>query len=89
MNAVLKLMPQPAAKPDCSPAKHIPLTPVEAAALLKMDDRTLIRWARVGYAPAHPMGEGHRRMWRFFEDELLSWIAAQSNERTAVLRVAA
>jgi hypothetical protein len=89
MNEKLKLMPQPAAKLDCPPAKRNPLTPVEAAALLHMDHRTLIRWARVGYTPAHPLGEGHRRMWRFFEDELLAWVKSQSNERTSVLRVAA
>jgi hypothetical protein len=29
--------------------------------------------------PAHPLGEGRRRMWRFFEDELLAWVESQSN----------
>ena len=75
----LKLIPQPAIPPDCTPAKRKLLTAVEAALLLQMDDQTLIRWARVGYAPAHPLGEGRRRMWRFFEDELLVWVGSQSN----------
>ena len=50
------------------------LTPAEAAELLQMDARTLVKWARQGYVPSHPLGEGKRRLWRFFEDELLSWV---------------
>ena len=45
----------------------------EAAALIRMDSRTLIRWARLGHVPAHPLGEGKRRLWRFIEAELLEW----------------
>jgi hypothetical protein len=89
MNEVLKLIPQPAMPPDCTPAKRKLLTAVEAALLLHMDHRTLIRWARVGYVPAHPLGEGHRRLWRFFEDELLVWVGSQSNGREDHLRRAA
>ena len=85
----LKLIPQPAIPPDCTPAKRKLLTAVEAALLLQMDDQTLIRWARAGYVPAHPMGEGRRRMWRFFEDELLVWVGSQSNRREDHLRRAA
>ncbi len=50
------------------------LTPDEAAALLQMDVRTLVKWARDGYVPSHPLGEGKRRLWRFFENELLKWV---------------
>ncbi len=53
------------------------LNPDEAAALLQMDARTLVKWARQGYVPSHPLGEGKRRLWRFFEDELLRWVNAQ------------
>ena len=53
------------------------MTPDEAAALLNMEARTLVKWARKGYVPAHPLGEGRRRLWRFFEDELVKWIAGQ------------
>ena len=88
-NEVLKLMPQPAIGSDCPPAKRTLLTAVEAALLIHMDHRTLIRWARVGYVPAHPLGEGRRRLWRFFEDELLLWIGSQSNGREDHLRRAA
>jgi hypothetical protein len=26
------------------------------------------------YIPAHPFGECKRRIWRFFESELLGWV---------------
>jgi excisionase family DNA binding protein len=53
------------------------LNPNEAAEVLKMDKRTLVRWARIGYVPAHPLGEGKRKLWRFLEHELLDWVEAQ------------
>lgn len=46
----------------------------EAAQILRMDRRTLIYWARLGYVPAHPLGEGKRKLWRFLEHELLEWV---------------
>jgi hypothetical protein len=54
-----------------------PLDAKEAASVLKMNSRTLVRWARCGYVPAHPLGEGKRRIWRFFENELLEWVETQ------------
>lgn len=48
-----------------------PLDAVEAAKIVGMNSRTLVLWARRGYVPAHPLGEGKRRIWRFFESELL------------------
>jgi hypothetical protein len=56
-----------------------PLDAKEAASVLKMNSRTLVRWARCGYVPAHPLGEGKRRIWRFFESELLEWVEIQQN----------
>ena len=53
----------------------------EAAQVLKMDSRTLVRWARLGYVPAHPMGEGKRKLWRFLEHELLEWLEAQKADK--------
>lgn len=86
----LKLMPQPARSSDCPPTAPNLLTPAEAALVLLMDHRTLIRWARAGYVPAHPLGEGRRRIWRFFKHELLAWVESQSNgrETTTLRRVA-
>jgi excisionase family DNA binding protein len=74
---------------DCGADSPKVLTPTDAARLLHMDHRTLIRWARAGYVPAHPLGEGRRRLWRFFRDELLAWVESQSNGRETSLRRAA
>jgi hypothetical protein len=51
----------------------------EAARVLKMDSRTLVCWTRRGYVPAHPLGEGKRRIWRFFESELLERVENHEN----------
>jgi hypothetical protein len=56
-----------------------PLDAAEAARILGMNSRTLVRWAPCGYVPAHPLGEGKRRIWRFFESELLEWVEEQRN----------
>ena len=49
----------------------------KAAEFLSMDRRTLIRWAREGIVPGHPLGAGVRRIWRFRLGELSSWANAQ------------
>ncbi len=56
-----------------------PLDAKEAALLLRMNSRTLVRWARCGHVPAHPLGEGKRRLWRFFASELLEWVENREN----------
>jgi len=56
-----------------------PLTPTAAAAYLGLDSKTVTRWARQGYLPGHPLGEGKRKFWRFLETELSEWLAAKSN----------
>jgi excisionase family DNA binding protein len=55
------------------------MTPRDAAAYLGLDVKTIARWARQGYLPAHPLGEGKRKFWRFFESELSAWLAAKTN----------
>ena len=60
-----------------------PMTPLQAAAFLGLDDKTITRWARKRYLPAHPMGEGKRKFWRFFEHELVAWLNTQTNLVTA------
>lgn len=59
------------------------LTPEGAAEHLSIDPRTATRWAREGYLPAHPLGEGKRKFWRFYEHELDAWLAARTNQREA------
>ena len=64
----------------------------EAAQVLRMDSRTLVRWARLGQVPAHPLGEGKRKLWRFLEHELLAWVEGRESEkippRTATMKIA-
>jgi len=60
-----------------------PLTPGAAAAYLGLDVKTITRWARQGYLPAHPLGEGKRKFWRFLESELSEWLAAKTNRSAA------
>ena len=64
------------------PGAH-PMTPTAAAAYLGLDQKTVTRWARQGYLPAHPLGEGKRKFWRFLESELSEWLAAKSNRTEA------
>ncbi|HET9281332.1 MAG TPA: helix-turn-helix domain-containing protein [Candidatus Angelobacter sp.] len=42
----------------------------EAAAFLKVNRLKIIRMARSGSLPAHPLGTGKRRQWRFKLSEL-------------------
>ena len=62
-----------------SPKLSRPMTPRKAAEYLGLDEKTVTRWARCGYLPAHPLGEGKRKFWRFLEPELEEWLSAKSN----------
>ena len=42
-----------------------------------LNSRTVTRWAREGYLPAYPIGEGKRRLWRFLERDLEQWMLAR------------
>jgi excisionase family DNA binding protein len=46
----------------------------EAARFLGLNRRTLLKMAREGVVPAHPLGEGARKMWRFLLSELDEWL---------------
>ena len=41
-----------------------------AAKFLSLTRRRVLRWPRGGQIPAHPMGDGSRRIWRFRLSEL-------------------
>jgi excisionase family DNA binding protein len=57
------------------------LNPAEAAAFLGgINIRTVNRWARRGYLPAYPLGEGKRRLWRFLESDLHAWMASRRTD---------
>ena len=54
------------------------LTPADAATFLGgLNARTVTRWAREGYLPAYPIGEGKRRIWRFQQEDLEKWMIAR------------
>ena len=46
------------------------VSPEEAAEFLKTNRLKIIRMARSGALPAHPLGVGTRRQWRFKLSEL-------------------
>jgi hypothetical protein len=49
---------------------------VRAAAFLTMSPKTVLKLARKGDLPAHPIGQGVRRMWRFRLSELAFWMGS-------------
>ncbi len=54
------------------------MTPEDAATYLGgLNARTVTRWAREGYLPSFPIGEGKRRLWRFLEQDLKEWMLAR------------
>jgi excisionase family DNA binding protein len=58
---------------------HAFLDPQQAAAFLKINPRTLLRWARDGVVPAHPLSGNKRRIWRFLAAELEAWASSRVN----------
>lgn len=53
--------------------------PDQAAAFLKTSRLKVIRMARCGSLPAHPLGDGKRRQWRFKLSELDNHMQAGLN----------
>lgn len=53
------------------------IDPQEAARFLSLSPKTLTRLARGGLVPAHSIGAGTRRRWRFLKSELDTWMHAQ------------
>jgi excisionase family DNA binding protein len=53
------------------------VTPEEAAAFLRMSPITIKKMAREGKLPAHPIGEGPRKRWRFRISELASHMSSR------------
>ena len=48
-----------------------------AAAYLSMSRKTLLKKARSGRLPAHPIGDGRKKMWRFRLSELDRWMQTE------------
>ena len=57
---------------------HEPFVDAErAATFLDMRRKTLLELARKGKVPAHPIGFGQRRMWKFRISELEYWMQTE------------
>lgn len=64
--------------PFIAPRRRKYLDSAQAAAFLGgLNSRTVTRWARQGYLPAYPMGEGKKRLWRFTEQDLECWMRSR------------
>ncbi len=51
-----------------------------AARFLSVEPRTILRWAREGHIPAHPLdAKAVRKDWRFLLSELDAWLRSQIN----------
>jgi hypothetical protein len=53
-----------------------------AAAFLSITRKYLLKLSRLGLVPAHPLGVGSRRQWRYRISELAQWALAQNAART-------
>ena len=51
----------------------------EAATFLRLNRRTVLKLARDSAIPAHPLGEGARKQWRFLLSELDEWLRKRVN----------
>lgn len=51
----------------------------EAAKFLGVCRRSALKMARDGTIPAHPLGDGQRKIWRFLLSELDEWMRGRLN----------
>jgi len=72
----MPLAPQPSRDaPFVATFERRYLTCEQAAQYLGgLNGRTVARWAREGYLPAIPLGEGKKRLWRFLQTDLDAWM---------------
>jgi hypothetical protein len=49
-----------------------------AAAFLSITRKYLLKLSRLGIIPAHPIGVGSRKQWRYLISELAEWALSQS-----------
>lgn len=62
-------------------AAHEPFVDAgRAANFLAMSRKTLLSMSRKGHLPAHPIGQGPRKIWRFRLSELSRWIESEAVE---------
>jgi hypothetical protein len=56
---------------------------IEAARFLGVHPKTLQKYSRSGLVPAHPFGEGTRKLWRYLLSELEIWLRARSTSSSS------
>jgi excisionase family DNA binding protein len=61
--------------------REVPVGSQDAARLLRMHPKTVLRKAREGTLPAHPVGRDRKR-WHFYLAELDDWLRSQVIEAT-------
>ena len=59
--------------------REAPVSPEDAARFLMMHPKTVLRKAREGALPAHPVGRDRKR-WHFYLSELDHWLRSQAIE---------
>lgn len=62
------------------------VTPEEAANFLRISPVTVKKMAREGYLPAHPIGTGIRKRWRFRISELVSHMRCRVQSEPSSVR---
>jgi excisionase family DNA binding protein len=62
------------------------VTPEEAAKFLRISPVTIKKMAREGHLPAHPIGNGLRKRWRFRISELASHMSSRVNSESSSVR---
>jgi len=67
------------------PVREAPIGPQDAGRFLNMHTKTVLRKARLGTLPAHPVG-GNRKRWRFYLSELDDWLRSQVTTGTRLRR---
>jgi hypothetical protein len=66
--------------PNVEPPPTEPFVgPDRAAQFVQLHRKTILRFARQGLIPAHPVAGEKRKKWRFLISELDSWARARVN----------
>ena len=65
------------------------LTASEAAELLRVKHRTVLKWAKAGQIPAHRLSGSKRVIWRFLKSELDAMLAGPSAAELGRIQCAA
>ena len=58
------------------------IDPGKAAQFVQLNRKTILRFAREGSIPAHPLAGNRRKKWRFLISELDAWARAKINSNS-------